>query len=283
MKNNCKLVQDLLPNYIEKITAQETNEFVENHLKTCEICRDIHLNMISDLEKENVKNTEVVKTIKKYKRKIFLIKFIIFSLIIGFLISTTANIVFKYWVVSKAFEKNTNFDLGGNYTIAEYDESIEKNKYHIETYFCDGKMKKVYGDDVLEYYDGKDHYYIDNENKTYYIEKDVELNSNLNINISLLEGTENIVKNGKVDKFEVLKFVLFQDEVFIWEEGFRNCNYYIIKNITDTRVYLDKETFIAQRTEICNKNEKEYRVTISNVNYRMVSKPDLSNYKLVEK
>ena len=126
-------------------------------------------------------------------------------------------------------------------------------------------------------------YYFDNENKTYYIEKNVELNSNLNINISLLEGTENIVKNGRVDKLEVLKFVLFQDEVFIWKEGFRNCDYYIIKNIEDTRVYLDKETFIAQRTEIFNKNEKEYRVTISDVNYRMVSKPDLSKYKLVEK
>lgn len=283
MKNNCKLVQDLLPNYIEKITTQETNEFVEKHLNDCEVCKKIYLNMTSDIEKENVKNTEVVKTIKRYKRKIFLIKFIIIFIILGFLISIIGSIGFKYWIVSNAFEKNTNFDLGGNYTLAEYDESIEKNKYHIETYYCDGKMKKVYGDDVLEYYDGKDHYYFDNENNTYYVEKNVDLNSNLNIDISLLEGTENIIKNGRVNKLEILKFVLFQDEVFIWQEGFRNCDYYIIKNIEDTRIYLDKETFIAQRTEICNKKEKEYRVTISDVNYRMVSEPDLSKYKLVEK
>lgn len=283
MKNNCKLVQDLLPNYIEKITTQETNEFVEKHLNDCEVCKKIYLNMTSDIEKENVKNTEVVKIIKRYKRKIFLIKFIIIFIILGFLISIIGSIGFKYWIVSNAFEKNTNFDLGGNYTLAEYDESIEKNKYHIETYYCDGKMKKVYGEDVLEYYDGKDHYYFDNENHTYYVEKNVDLNSNLNIDISLLEGTENIIKNGRVNKLEILKFVLFQDEVFIWQEGFRNCDYYIIKNIEDTRIYLDKETFIAQRTEICNKKEKEYRVTISNVNYRMVSEPDLSKYKLVEK
>lgn len=283
MKNNCKLVQDLLPNYIEKITTNETNEFVENHLKICGTCKEIYLNMTSDIEKENVKNTEVVKTIKKYKRKIFFVKFVIIAIIIGFLTSIIGSIGFKYWIVSNAFEKNTNFDLGGNYTIAEYEESIERYEKHIETYYCDGKMKKVYGNEVLEYYDGNDHYYFDNENKTYYIEKNVELNSNLNINISLLEGTENIVKNGRVDKLEVLKFVLFQDEVFIWKEGFRNCDYYIIKNIEDTRVYLDKETFIAQRTEIFNKNEKEYRVTISDVNYRMVSEPDLSKYKLVEK
>ena len=283
MKNNCNLVQDLLPNYIEKITTQETNDFIENHLKSCEKCKEIHENMISDLEKESVKNTEVVKTIKKYKRRIFLIKFIIFAIVIGFVFSTLGNIGFKYWVVSNAFEKNTNFDLGGNYTLAEYEESIEKNEHHVETYYCDGKMKKVYGDEVLEYYDGNNHYYFNNDNKTYYVEKNVELNSNLNINISLLDGTKNIIKNGKINKLELLKFVLFQEDIFIWKEGFRNTDYYIIKNIYDTRIYLDMETFIAQRTEIHNKNEKEYRVTLSDVNYRMVKAPDLSQYKLVEK
>ena len=26
---NCKIVQDLLPNYIEKLTTEETNQFIE--------------------------------------------------------------------------------------------------------------------------------------------------------------------------------------------------------------------------------------------------------------
>ena len=32
-KRNCKIVQDLLPNYIENLTNQETNSFIEEHLK----------------------------------------------------------------------------------------------------------------------------------------------------------------------------------------------------------------------------------------------------------
>ena len=35
-KRECKIVQDLLPNYIDKLTADDTNEFIENHLKECE-------------------------------------------------------------------------------------------------------------------------------------------------------------------------------------------------------------------------------------------------------
>ena len=41
MKENkeCKIVQDLLPNYIEKLTNEETNKFIEEHLKNCEDCK----------------------------------------------------------------------------------------------------------------------------------------------------------------------------------------------------------------------------------------------------
>ena len=31
-KTICKVVQDLLPSYIEKLTSKETNEYIEKHL-----------------------------------------------------------------------------------------------------------------------------------------------------------------------------------------------------------------------------------------------------------
>ena len=34
-KRDCKIVQDLLPNYIENLTNEETNHFIEEHLKEC--------------------------------------------------------------------------------------------------------------------------------------------------------------------------------------------------------------------------------------------------------
>jgi len=44
-KRNCKIVQDLLPNYIEKLTNEETNHFIEEHLKECTECQQIFENM----------------------------------------------------------------------------------------------------------------------------------------------------------------------------------------------------------------------------------------------
>ena len=64
MENKCKIVQDILPIYIESMASEETNIFVEEHLKECKNCRKNLEEMKSELEKENFKNTEIVKEIK---------------------------------------------------------------------------------------------------------------------------------------------------------------------------------------------------------------------------
>ena len=77
-KKNCKIVQDLLPNYIEKLTNDETNIFIEEHLKECEECRNILENMKIELkvDVQNRVNREV-KYIKKYNSRIRLLEMII--------------------------------------------------------------------------------------------------------------------------------------------------------------------------------------------------------------
>ena len=37
-KKDCKIVQDLLPNYIEDLTNEETNYFINNSCVICNIC-----------------------------------------------------------------------------------------------------------------------------------------------------------------------------------------------------------------------------------------------------
>ena len=43
---NCKIVQDLLPNYIDGLTNEETNVFIENHLKECSECKKTFENIL---------------------------------------------------------------------------------------------------------------------------------------------------------------------------------------------------------------------------------------------
>ena len=54
-KRECKIIQDLLPNYIEKLTSEETNNYIEEHFKECSECKQV----FEDLQKElNFNTTE---------------------------------------------------------------------------------------------------------------------------------------------------------------------------------------------------------------------------------
>ena len=40
-RKECKIIQDLLPNYVEKLTNEETNTYIAEHLSQCEDCKKI--------------------------------------------------------------------------------------------------------------------------------------------------------------------------------------------------------------------------------------------------
>lgn len=64
----CSIVQDLLPNYIEKLTSDETNQALEQHLATCAACKQAYQQMAADIEPPaNVPVIEL-KFLKKVKR-----------------------------------------------------------------------------------------------------------------------------------------------------------------------------------------------------------------------
>ena len=48
MKNECSVVQDLLPLYAEKMTSEDTNAFIEEHLASCEKCS----HMLEELQED---------------------------------------------------------------------------------------------------------------------------------------------------------------------------------------------------------------------------------------
>ena len=61
-KKDCKIIQDLLPSYSDGITSQETNNYIEDHLKNCVECRDTLKNMNKEIElNENIEQTKELK------------------------------------------------------------------------------------------------------------------------------------------------------------------------------------------------------------------------------
>ena len=93
MKISCRIIQDLLPLYAEKMTSDESNLLIEEHLADCNKCK----NMLNSIKVNIIKNktdTEahvslkfIQKNIKKRKAKaivfasliVFLAMFMIFS------------------------------------------------------------------------------------------------------------------------------------------------------------------------------------------------------------
>lgn len=71
MRNECNIIRDILPLYIEGIASEDTVDFVEEHLEKCEECRLELENMKNPNELEkyttNIQNNDVVslKTLKK--------------------------------------------------------------------------------------------------------------------------------------------------------------------------------------------------------------------------
>ena len=74
-KVDCKIIKDLLPNYIEKLTSKETNKYIEEHLKECADCKKTFENMQKDLNINNEKiEKREVNYIKKFNKKFRLLR-----------------------------------------------------------------------------------------------------------------------------------------------------------------------------------------------------------------
>ena len=81
-KKECRIIEDLLPNYIEGLTNEVTNEFIEEHLKECESCQKEKQEMIDKMETKVVHNQQIeIDYMKKYRRKMNILKSIISPLV----------------------------------------------------------------------------------------------------------------------------------------------------------------------------------------------------------
>ena len=150
MDKNCKLVKDLLPSYIDDVTSKETKEFIEEHLKECKDCKKHLDEMNSELDKEKVKDIETVKEIKKYKRKIFTLKFLVIAAVLIIVGTVVGKLGYKYYIVKNSIEHSFINEGFFNYRIDEFDESIERYKEHYTTYITNGHIKKEYDGKVIE-------------------------------------------------------------------------------------------------------------------------------------
>ena len=172
-KKDCNLVRDLLPNYIENLTNNDTNLFIENHLKECSECTDI-LNSMKSGENENEKTNskKFVKFSKKFRKKYKILKYIVL-LILFIIIFHTARNCFIYLSIAK--KRNESIFSKTNYHYQMYVYS-KGHLFSEEWYVKDGRHLYTYSSCSLEdnsfnnakyyqYYDGQNIYSYDVDKK----------------------------------------------------------------------------------------------------------------------
>ncbi len=146
MKNECNIVRDLLPLYIENMASAETKEFVEAHLSKCPECNEIYLNMtdkdegkIGDEEaRESIMPLRVVK--KKLLRKKIVTSLVAAVLAVALLIGGGA---IAYNIVDEE-NKKAEIDYGESQWY-----SLEDRKTAVDSILKDFIYSFGFGYDVI--------------------------------------------------------------------------------------------------------------------------------------
>ena len=111
MKNSkdCDIVRDLLPNYIENLTGENTNKYIENHIKECENCSQLLNKMRKDITIET--NTsdfkKETKFLKKYNKKMKFLRAIIFLIVIIFFLTIARKMFILYNLQNKVSQSES--------------------------------------------------------------------------------------------------------------------------------------------------------------------------------
>lgn len=131
----CSIVQDILPNYIEKLTSNETNQAIEHHMASCEECKKTYEQMNSDLG--NTIKAPVIEM--KFFKKIKMTR--ILAAVIAIILAL--NFSYMLYATEYKFANDKNILSAG---ITEFLSRSSVNAYVLETKEVDGKLIATFKD-----------------------------------------------------------------------------------------------------------------------------------------
>ena len=193
MKNNidCRIVQDLLPLYVDGLTSEYTSNMIEEHIKECYECAKSLSYMQDSNDSMNV-NPEEVNFLKKLNKKLAQWKTIsISTLLILVLCVCAASMIYKR-VIPREFEEVLGRTLVGTVSfeiedistgkIIQVDDGVFINSLRNTNFFYSGKQDKTIVGYLwmIDIYDSKglvvDNLFLTNNRNIYYNDKEYHFN-----------------------------------------------------------------------------------------------------------
>lgn len=127
MKQNnrdCKIVQDLLPNYIENLTDKVTNEYIEEHIAKCPECAQALKDMNGEIKLEQIHQDKEIKYLKGIRKRV-----IRTIAIVSLLIMIVAACVVGYVYKKSQIQVNNYTFLKASYIKRNQEASITGEVY----------------------------------------------------------------------------------------------------------------------------------------------------------
>lgn len=285
-KRNCKIIQDLLPNYIEKLTNEETNKFIEEHLNECEECKKTFENMQKEIElNETKRNGKEINYIKKFNRKFVLLRNIVIVVLIILLIYL--GTIFRKFFIIKSLQKKVD----ENAKITDYHVTDFNSSGYIEYFRKDDRMVVIIhnedengiSEQIYYYKDGKVNIYIeDSEGKRAILNlRGDEIYSVLEYDIP----NAFVSSYGFTDKDNNLELFLLSSKLKIGEgQGGTAVDCYIIDNSAYVMDYDAKyQIFIDKETGLRMKDSEGhfYKYDFNPVAEVIFEEPDISEYEII--
>ena len=266
-KKYCKIVQDLLPNYIENLTSPETNQFIETHLKECKACEKSLEIMKKGIISESKKQSRQIDYLKRYKRKMIILKSVI-GLVIIFILVFLGIKIYQWNLLSKIFDHNVEYEIGNNYKL------ISKN--------ADGTITELFYKDGYCYYnvnnkgiiwEGPNSKYMIIPNDKTYLTLDKSTPPTGLADATITIGDYFLTDSS--EKVNLFKTIL-TNNIDIHEEQYGEHQCYVIL-FGGQKLWIDKETLFIIRNDY-NGQSTEFDIEIGTVTDDDVKMPDISEF-----
>lgn len=296
-KKNCKIVQDLLPNYIEKLTTEETNQYIQEHLKECNECKTVFENMQKEFKVEKNKREEKeVKYLKKYKTNLKILKTTLLIIVAIFLVSIGRKMI----IISNLSNKAEKYITSSNYHRISYVYSEgrfgkvetyklgDKKKLNLTTYQEGGeKVTTVYATNPQADKFGN----IDYKANTYE-EDGTRKTAKLNHKATINEMVNKVYTKDMLHLLYIAVTTKLTETTYNGKECYFIANFRSINTSAAEEMYIDKETGLA--LSIVSKDEEmsdgkivrnpisEYVYEFDCVTEEEFIEPDISEYEVEE-
>ena len=290
----CKIIRDLFPSYIDGLTAESTNLYIQEHLNSCEDCKKVLEDMEKDIKLDTTKkDSKEVKYIKKYNRKMKILKIVLLVILLLFMFRVTRNMIIIVSLDSKINKYTTSQNFYLKQTLYSED-GVDIAEIHKKDNKYTSRFKSIsenFKFDTTEYYNGQ-------TANTYFEVKDDE--ENIEKKIAYLNREDGIVVPYITNSIKIenpIDFILNSIFLNITSE---NCNGKDCYRVTmqpfnsngEAIYFIEKETGLTIRSlgesaSLKNNGERYDHISDYEYEFDVVAdedfiEPDISEYEIEE-